>query len=135
MILWMLEDLDNGKGDLLPRERAEPQWLRERSRKIWCKVIRTSERAEDSWSVLELLENRSSIEGLLRKATAATESTTIEFPEKENDLKGKSGKGGGKKGKSKDAGALVWIQQTGSPVSSGGVVCTADGNKLNGWFN
>ena len=35
-----------------------------------------------------------------------------------NDVKGKSGTGGGKKGKSKDAGALVWSQQTGSPVAS-----------------
>ena len=33
-------------------------------------------------------------------------------------MKGKSGKGGGKNGKSKDAGALVWNQQTGSPVAS-----------------
>ena len=33
-------------------------------------------------------------------------------------MKGKSGKGGGKKGKSKDAGALVWNEQTGSPVAS-----------------
>ena len=33
-------------------------------------------------------------------------------------MKGKSGIGGGKKGKSKDAGALVWNQQTGSPVAS-----------------
>ena len=32
-------------------------------------------------------------------------------------MKGKSGKGGGKKGKSKDAGALVWNQQP-SPVAS-----------------
>ena len=36
---------------------------------------------------------------------------------KENDVKGKSGKGEGKKGKSKDVGALVWNQQTGSPVA------------------
>ena len=33
-------------------------------------------------------------------------------------MKGKSGIGGGKKGKSKNAGALVWNQQTGSPVAS-----------------
>ena len=33
-------------------------------------------------------------------------------------MKVKSGKGGGKEGKSKDAGALTWNQQTGSPVSS-----------------
>ena len=37
--------------------------------------------------------------------------------EKGNDVKSKSGKGGGKKGKSKDAGALVWNQQP-SPVAS-----------------
>ena len=33
-------------------------------------------------------------------------------------MKGKSGKRGGKKGKSKDAGAFGWSQQTGSPVAS-----------------
>ena len=36
---------------------------------------------------------------------------------KRNDAKGKSGKGG-RKGKSKDAGALVWNQQTETPVAS-----------------
>ena len=39
-------------------------------------------------------------------------------PGKGNDVKGKSGEGGGKKGKSKDAGAPVRNQQTGSPVAS-----------------
>ena len=39
------------------------------------------------------------------------------YPGKGNDVKGKSCKGGGKKGKSKDAGALAWNQQTGSPVA------------------
>ena len=38
-------------------------------------------------------------------------------PGKGSDAKGKSGKCGGKKGKSKDAGALVWNQQP-SPVAS-----------------
>ena len=33
-------------------------------------------------------------------------------------MKGKSGKGGGKKGKSKDDGALVWNQQPSPVVSS-----------------
>ena len=33
-------------------------------------------------------------------------------------MKGKSGKGGGKKGKSKDAAALVWNQQPGPVASS-----------------
>ena len=36
---------------------------------------------------------------------------------KGNDMQGKSGNGG-KKGKSKDAGALVWNQQTEKPVAS-----------------
>ena len=35
----------------------EPHWQRERSRKRWCKVTRTSERAEDSRSTLEFREN------------------------------------------------------------------------------
>ena len=37
---------------------------------------------------------------------------------KGNDVKGKSGKGGGMKDKSKDAGALVCNQQPGCPVAS-----------------
>ena len=78
---------------------------RTESRKRWCKVSRTSERAEDRRSVLGLRENRSSIEGLLGKATAARQSGS---PGKGTDVKGKSGKGGGKKRKSKDARALVW---------------------------
>ena len=40
-----------GKGE-------EPHWQRERGRNIWCKMIRTSERAEDSRSVLELRGKR-----------------------------------------------------------------------------
>ena len=38
-------------------------------------------------------------------------------------MKGKSGKGGGKKGKSKEAGAHVWNQQP-SPVASSVASCT-----------
>ena len=53
-------------------------------------------------------------------------------PGKGNDVKGKSGKGGGKRGKSEDAGALAnWK----SSCELGGVVCTADGNKHNGWYD
>ena len=94
----------------------EAHWQRERSKNMWCKVTKTSERAEDPRPVLESRENKSSIEGLLGKATAATESRSSLG--KGNDVKGKSSKGGRKKGKSKDAGALVWNQQTGSPVAS-----------------
>ena len=51
----------------------------ERSRKGRCEVFRTIKHAKDSRSVLELGENRSPIEGLLGKATAATEPRTVKF--------------------------------------------------------
>ena len=49
-------------------------------------------------------------------------------------MEGKSGNGGGKKGKSKDAGALAWTQQL-MWEEHGGVVCTADRNKHHCWHN
>ena len=114
-ILWMLEDSDNGKDDLLPRVRG---------RTPLSKGMRQEK-------MVQSRQDKPSIEGLLGKATAATESRTIEFSCKgKTHVKGKSSKGGGKRGKSKDAGALFWNQQTWKPSCDlGGVVCTADGNK------
>ena len=62
----------------LERERTPPALAKEREQERWCEIIRTSKHTENSGSVLELRENRSSIEGLLGKATAA-ESRTVKF--------------------------------------------------------
>ena len=118
-----------GKGE-------ESQWRRERSRKKWRKVIRTSERTEDPGSVLELRENRSSLEGLLGKATAATESRTIEF-----SWKGKRCERQVRQRWRKERQVQrCWntCLESGNWKSScelGGVVCTADGKKHNGRYD
>ena len=90
------------------REGKESHWHWQRKGnrkrwKRWCEIIRTSEHTENSKSVLANLGR---------------------WPQQQNqghsnspDAKGNSGKGGGKRGKSKDAGALVWNQHP-SPVAS-----------------
>ena len=68
------------KGRSTPKgKEKEPHWQSERNRKRWCDIIRTSEYAESSRSMLELREDRSSIKRLLGEATAATKSRTIEL--------------------------------------------------------
>ena len=112
----------------------EPHWQRERSMKRWCNVMRTSERAEDPRPVLELRENMSSIKGFLCKATAATESRTIEF-----SWKGKRcGRQVRQRCRKDRQVQRCWSTCLESPnwkssCELGGVVCTADGIKHNGW--
>ena len=48
-------------------------------------------------------------------------------------MNGKSGKGGGKKRKSIEVGVLEVESTTESSCELGGIVCTADRNKHNGW--
>ena len=133
MIPWKFEDLDMERATYFQGKGEEPQWHRERSMKGWCKVIRTSESAEDSRSVLELQENRSSIEGLLGKATAATESRTIGFSWKGKRCERQVRQRWRKERQvqrcwSTCSGSAHWW----SSCELGGVVCTADGNKHNG---
>ena len=60
MILWMLEDSDKGKDEVLPKGKGKNpsgNWQRKGSRKRWkrwCDIIRTSEHTENPRSVLEL---------------------------------------------------------------------------------
>ena len=63
------------------RKGKEPHWQGKRNWKRWHEIIRTSEHAENSRSVLELRKDRPSIERLLGKATAATESGTFKLVE------------------------------------------------------
>ena len=67
------------KGPTSKGMEKNPTGKGERSRKGRYEVFRTIENAKDSRSVLELRENRSSIGGLLGKATAATEPRTSKF--------------------------------------------------------
>ena len=77
--------------------------------KRWCEVIRTSERAEDSRSVLELREKTHQSKDCWTRPQHQQNQGQSNSPGQGNDVKGKSGNSGGKKGKSKDAGALVCI--------------------------
>ena len=57
----MLEDSDNGKDEVFPKEReriplALAQEREQEIFKIWCEIIRTSEHTENPKSVLELRE-------------------------------------------------------------------------------
>ena len=116
----------NRKDDSLRRERGRTHWQRERNRKRWCEIIRTSEHAENARLVLELREHRSSTGRLRSEATAAPRiKDNRTLLERVTMRKASQARVVEKKGKSKDAGALVWNQQAGSSVvASGSVVCT-----------
>ena len=88
----------------------------ERATNFQVKREEPNERAKDSRSVLELSKTGHQS----KDCWAGHNSNRVQDNrvDKGNDVQGKSGKGGGKKGKSKDAGALAWNQQTGSPVAS-----------------
>ena len=70
------------KGRKFPKgKKFHWHWQRKGSRrrwKIWCEIIRTSEHTENSKSVLELRENRSSVQGLLGEPWQM-ESRTFKF--------------------------------------------------------
>ena len=71
---WRVRTIE--RTNFFKRKGKEPHWQRKGNRKRWCEIMVTSKHSENSRSVLELRENRSSIEGLLGKATAA-ESRTV----------------------------------------------------------
>ena len=116
----MLADSDNGRDDPLPKERGkgknstgkgngagkdgakssgQPNTHKIQGQCWNCG--KTGHQSKDCWARPQQQQNQ----GRLNSSG------------KGNDAKGKSGKGG-KKGKSKDAGALVWNQQTGTPVAT-----------------
>ena len=119
MILWMLEELDNGKCDLLSWERGRTPLAKGKgtgkygakssgpanAQKIQGRCWdcgNTGHQSKDCWARPQQQQSQGQ----------------SNYLGKGNDVRGKSGKGGGKKGKSKDLGALFWKQQTGSPVAS-----------------
>ena len=123
MILWMLEDSDNGKDEILPKERENPTERKgNRNRwKRWCEIIRTSEHTENSksqcWNCGKTGHQYKDCWVNLGRWPQQQSQGHSNYPGKGSDAKGKLGKGDGKKGKSKDAGALVWNQHP-SPVAS-----------------
>ena len=114
-VLWMLEDSDNGKDEPFPKERERTPLAKETGKygakssgrantqkiqgQCW-NCGKTGHQSKDCWARPQ------------QQSQGQSNS-----PGKGNDVRGKSGKGGGKKGKSKDAGALVWNRQP-SPVAS-----------------
>ena len=125
MILGRLEHSDTGKDEPFPKRKGKNPTGTGKGKGTGKDGAKSSGRAKHTekfkvgpWNCGE---NSSSIKGLMGKATAA-ESRTIKF----SWMKGKSGTGRGKKGKSKDAGEFVWNQQP-SPVAStvDAIECTA----------
>ena len=116
MILWMLEVSDNGMRDLPFKGKGknptgkgkgagkmvQSQANKQKIQGLCWNRGKTGHQSTDCWARPQQQQSRGQSNSL----------------GKGNDVKGKSGKCGGKKGKSKDAGALVWNQQLGSPVAS-----------------
>ena len=105
------------------KEKFHWHWQRKGNRKRWkgwCENIGTSEHTENSKSVLELRETGHQYKDCwvnLGRWPQQQSQGHVNSPGKGSDAKGKPGKGGGKTGKSKDAGALEWNQQP-RPVPS-----------------
>ena len=82
---WRIRTVERTKHFQRKGKESHWHWQRKGSRKrwkIWCEIIRTSEHTENSKSVLELRENRSSMQGLLFELwqmATATESRTFKF--------------------------------------------------------
>ena len=135
MILWMLEDSDSGKDEILlkERERIPLALAKEREQK---KMVRNhqDEQTHRKFKVSVGLAGKhvTNTRTAWQDHSSRVKDSQINSLGKGSDAKGKSGKCGGKKGKSKDAGALV--ESTTEPgCELGGIVHTADGNKHNGW--
>ena len=125
-ILRMLEDSDNGKGEVFPkkeRERIPLALAKEREQEKMEKMMRNhqDERTHQKFKVSVGTAGKQVISLRTAGQTLADGQQQSQgqsnSPGKGNDVKGKSGKGGRKKGKSKDAGAREWNQQR-SPVAS-----------------
>ena len=107
-----------GEDDLLSRAREEPHWPRDGAGKDGAKSSGQANAQKIQgrcWNCGKTCHQSKDYQARPQQQQSQGQSN---FRGKGNDVKGKSGNGGGKKGKSKDAGALTWNQQTGSPVGS-----------------
>ena len=139
-ILWMLEDSDNGKDEVFPKERERILLAKGKGTgkdgkngakssgrvnapktqsQCWnCGT--TGHQSKDCWVNL----------GRWPQQQSEVHSNS---PGKGSDAKGKPGKGGGRKENPQDAGALVWNQQPSPVASSVASSYTTDRDKHNGW--
>ena len=125
-ILYMLEDSDSGKDEILhpKRERIPLILLKEREQEKMEKMVRNhqDERTyrktqSQCWNCGKTGHQYKDCWVNLGRWPQQQSQGHSNSPGKGSNAKGKKGKGGGKKGKSKDAGGLVWNQQP-SPVAS-----------------
>ena len=131
---WKGRNSSKGKGKN-PTGTGKGKGSRKRWKR-WCEIIRTSEHTENSKSVLELRENRSSIQGLLGEPwqmATATESRTFKFSWKGKRCEGQVRQRWWKERKIQ----RCWSTCVESTAESGcelsGIVYTTDRNKHNGW--
>ena len=119
MIQWMLDDLDNGKRGLLSRERGRtPIGKGKRTGKYGARSSGQANAQEIEGQCFDCGKTGHQSKDCSARTQQQQSQGKSNFFGKGNDVKGKSGKGGGNKGTSKGAGALVWNQQAGSPVAS-----------------
>ena len=115
------------------------RWQRKRSRKRWKRwfeIIRTSEHTENSKSVLELRENRSSIQGLLGELwqmATATESRTFNFSWKGKRCEGQVRQRWWKERKIQRCWSTSVESTAESSCELSCIVYTTYRNKHNGW--
>ena len=112
MILWMLEDLDNGgKVERNPTDKGKGAGTDGAKSSGQANAQKIQGQCWNCWKK-QVINRRIPGEG------HSSNRVNRMLLKRRNEVKGESGKGGGKRGESKDAGSLVWNQQTGSPVTS-----------------
>ena len=94
----------------------QPHWQRERDRKRWCKNHQDKQ-TRRRFKVSVGIAGKQVIN---RRTAGQDHSSRVKDNQilLERETMSNASQGGGKKSKSKDAGALVWNQQAGSPVAS-----------------
>ena len=119
MILWMFEDLDTGKCDVLSREKGRTPLAKGKRQEHMVQSHqdkRTRRRSKTGVGIAgkQVINRRIAWQG--HSSNRVKDNRVL--VERETIRMASQAKGEGKKGKSKDVGALVWNQQTGSPVAS-----------------
>ena len=130
MILWMLADSDNGRDDLLSRERGKNPLAKgkEQDNMVQSHQHKQTRRRSKAGAGI------ASIEGLLGKDTAATESRTIEFSWRRKRCE-RQVRQRWRKERQLQRCWSTCLESANWTFSCelGGVVRTADGNTHSGW--